>query len=131
MKKRRSFLFAIFLLFLFPISSFTLNEYINFDTLSAIIFLVVVGFLIIKYRKSLDFQVMLKLFMIPLIYAVLSRTKFGLKFMDRVASKYREFVKFLGYCFIGVGFIGFRPFYLDSVSSVVVGDNRGYYCVFS
>lgn len=105
-KKRFNVVFVLFMVFLFPISYFTFNKYINFDTMSAIVFIVVVAFLIIKNRKVLDFQPILKIMNIPLIYAVLWKTKFGIKFMDKIASKYREIVKLIGYCFIGFGFFG-------------------------
>jgi hypothetical protein len=82
------------------------SKYANYDTISAVLFVLIVTFLIIKHRKKLDFQMMLNMGKIPLIYAVLWRTKFGLKFMDKIGTKYRELVKFLGYCFIGVGFTG-------------------------
>lgn len=106
MEKKPSIFFTISLLAIFPISYFAFSKWINFDTLSAILFVIIIGFLILRNRKILDVQVMLKLFEIPLIYAVLWRTKFGLKFMDRVSAKYREFFKLLGYCFIGFGFFG-------------------------
>ncbi len=80
--------------------------WLNFDNLSAIIFLVLIAFLILKNKKKLTFQVILGLGKIPLIYAVLWKSKFGLKFMDKVASKYRELVKLIGYCFIGFAFFG-------------------------
>ncbi len=103
MKKR---LFALFLVFLFPASYFTFGKFINFDTMSAILFLLIILFLVIRYRKILEFQAMVKIFKIPVIYAVLWKTKFGLRFMDRIASKYREIVKLIAYCFIGFGFAG-------------------------
>jgi membrane-associated protease RseP (regulator of RpoE activity) len=80
--------------------------WLNFDNLSAIIFLIIMLFLIVRYKQKLTFQVMLKIINIPLIYAVLWKTKFGLKFMDKIADKYRELVKLIGYCFVGFGFIG-------------------------
>lgn len=85
---------------------FFLNKYVNFDTLSAVAFLLVILFLILKYRKKLDFQPMLRIGKVPLVYAVLWKTKFGISFMDRIGSKYRELVKLIGYCFIGFGFFG-------------------------
>jgi len=62
--------------------------------------------LVIINRKKLDFQILLKISKIPLLYAVLWRTEFGLKFMDRFASRFRELIKLFGYCFIGFGFYG-------------------------
>lgn len=97
---------AVFLLFLFPLSYIFFGQFLNFDTMSAILFLLIIAFLVVKYRKVLTFQTLIGLGKVPLIYAVLWKTKFGLKFMDRVAAKYRELIKLLGYCFIGFGFFG-------------------------
>ncbi len=105
-KRRFSLGSFLFVLFAFPLSYFTVGRYVNFDTASAVVFMIIMLFLIIRHRKKLDYQVMLKVFNIPLIYAVLWKTKFGLKFMDTVAEKYRELVKLIGYCFIGFGFAG-------------------------
>ena len=93
-------------IFLFSFSIFFFNKYVNFDTLSAILFIMITGFLVIINRKKLDFQILLKISKIPLLYAVLWRTEFGLKFMDRFASRFRELIKLFGYCFIGFGFYG-------------------------
>jgi len=103
MKKRA---FTLFLIALFPISYVFLNPYFNFDTMSAILFVIIVAFLVLRNKKILDLQAILKIGKIPLIYAVLWRTKFGIKFMDKVAERYRELVKLIGYCFIGFGFFG-------------------------
>ncbi len=95
-------MYSIFTVFLFYGSYFLFNKYINFDTLSAILFLIIIGILVLKNRKNLTLQKII----FPLLYAVLWRTKFGLKFMDKVANKYKEFIKLVGYCFIGFGFYG-------------------------
>jgi|TARA_B100001971_G_scaffold179314_1_gene174718 membrane-associated protease RseP (regulator of RpoE activity) len=104
MKNKSIILLPAILLFSFSI--FFFNKYVNFDTLSAILFIVITGFLVIINRKKLDFQILLKISKLPLLYAVLWRTEFGLKFMDRFASRFRELIKLLGYCFIGFGFYG-------------------------
>jgi membrane-associated protease RseP (regulator of RpoE activity) len=106
MQKKTSIFFITALIFLFPISYFAFGQYINFDTLSAILFVLIIAFLIAKYHKNLEFQPFLKIGSIPLIYAVLWKTKFGLKFMEKVSTKFREFVKLVGYCFVGFGFFG-------------------------
>ena len=48
-------------------------------------------------RKRFDFQ-----FKIIALY----RTKWGISFMDRCASRFREVIKLFGYISIGVGFVG-------------------------
>ena len=82
--------------------------WLNFDTGSAIVFVLVLGVLTLLNHKTLTFQKMLSIGKVPLVYAVLWKTRFGIGFMDRVAKKYRETVKLIGYCFIGFGFFGFR-----------------------
>tara|TARA_B100000315_G_C14554081_1_gene577276 strand:+ start:698 stop:1999 length:1302 start_codon:yes stop_codon:yes gene_type:complete len=104
MKNKSNILLTAF--FLFSFSIFFFNKYINFDTLSAIFFIVIIGFMVVINRKKLDFQILLKISKLPLLYAVLWRTEFGLGFMDRFASRFRELIKLIGYCFIGFGFYG-------------------------
>lgn len=89
-----------------PTFFFVISPYLNFDTASAVLFLAFLIFLIIKHRKKLDFQSMLKIGKIPIVYAVLWRTKFGISFMESFASKRKELVKLFGYCSIGLGFFG-------------------------
>ena len=36
----------------------------------------------------------------------LYKTKWGMKFIDKVAGKYKEFIKIIGYSAIGIGFVG-------------------------
>jgi len=105
MKKRVPFLLFLSAVFLVPATIFT-GKYLNFDTLSAVIFIIVVTILIINNRRVLDYQPMIKLGKIPIIYAILWKTNIGIKFMEKVASKYRETVKLIGYSFIGFGFFG-------------------------
>ncbi|MBR9699483.1 site-2 protease family protein [Candidatus Woesearchaeota archaeon] len=102
MEKKSPFIFfALVLLFFIPALNF-----INFDTASAVVFLLVILYLIVRNRKILVFQQMLHIGKIPLIYAVLWKTKFGIKFMEKFAKKYRELVKLFGYSFVGFGFFG-------------------------
>jgi membrane-associated protease RseP (regulator of RpoE activity) len=63
----------------------------------AIIFYTLVIFLIYINRKKFDFQAK---------FVGLYRTKVGLKFMDKISTKYRELVKLIAYCGIGVAYIG-------------------------
>jgi hypothetical protein len=104
--KKSSLFFVLGAVLLLPISWTVFGKYINFDILSAIFFIIILGFLIFRNWKLLELQPMLKVGKIPLVYAVLWKTKFGLKFMDKISSKYRELVKLIGYCFVGFGFAG-------------------------
>ncbi len=94
-----------------------------------IFYLAVILFLVIK-RKTIDVQA-------KIIF--LYRMKWGLKWMDKYAAKYKEWVILIGYIATGVGFIGmifisgyliFELFYLffvpkaaTSVSLVLPGIN--------
>ena len=74
----------------------------NLDLISAIIFYSLLGlFLVINIKK---FEVQKILF--PVFYAVLYRTKFGLKLMGKIADKFTRFLKYLAYIGIGVGYAG-------------------------
>ena len=48
-------------------------------------------------RKKFDFQLKI---------IALYRAKWGIKLMDRMASRFRELIKLMGYISIGVGFVG-------------------------
>lgn len=59
-------------------------------------FYLFIALLLFVYRKKFQFQ-----FKVIALY----RTTFGLNLMSRIASRYRELVKLLGYVGIGVGFL--------------------------
>lgn len=61
-----------------------------------VFYLLVILFFFIK-RKQLDYQAKI---------IVLYRMKFGLKFIDRMASRFREWIVLLGYIGVGVGYLG-------------------------
>lgn len=74
-------------------------EYIaaNLENTITIIFYALVITLLIVYRKKFDFQARI---------IALYRTKFGLKFIERFATKRSQFIRLLGYIGIGIGFVG-------------------------
>jgi membrane-associated protease RseP (regulator of RpoE activity) len=74
----------------------------NYDVIIAILFVLVVSIFLIKNRKKLKIEKML----FPVLYLILFRTKFGLKFMDKIAKKYTKAVKIFGFISIFFGFIG-------------------------
>jgi len=100
MKKRALSFIGIFLLFAIPVS--VISKYIDFDKASAITFVLVASILLLINRKKIDLEKMA----FPVFYALLIRTKVGIKLMDRLAEKHRELIKLLGLCFIGLGFTG-------------------------
>jgi len=75
----------------------------NIQSISAIIFmLLMLLFLVIK-RKKIDIQ---KIFLFPLLYFAMYRTKIGLNFMDKFAKKLSRPLKHIGYFAIFIGFFG-------------------------
>ncbi len=73
---------------------------LNADFISAVI---VIALLLLFVLKNKD-KIFLHKIAFPFLYMILYRTEYGIKFMDKIATKYRELIKFLGYCFIGFGF---------------------------
>lgn len=75
---------------------------IDFQTIAAIIFLVILTIFVFLKRKNLDTK-----FIIPyFLYFSMYRTTWGLKLMDSMAQKYRRAMTFLGYLGVLIGFIG-------------------------
>ena len=74
---------------------------LDFQTIAAIVFLVVLSLFVYAKRKNLHTQGLF-----PLIYFSMYRTQIGLKFMDRFAGKFNKTLKFLGYAGILAGFLG-------------------------
>ena len=68
-------------------------------TIVFVVFLIV--FLLLK-RKNIVLQKLI----FPLLYLILYRSNFGIAFMQKFAAKYREWIKFFGYCCIGMSIIG-------------------------
>lgn len=74
----------------------TLTEFIVQNKWIILFYLLIASFIYFN-RKKFDIQG-------KIIF--LYRTNFGLKFIDKIATKYREFVKIIGLTGVGVGFIG-------------------------
>jgi len=73
----------------------------DFQSISAIIFLVLLSLFLYSKRKKLHTQGYF-----PFFYFSMYKTKIGLKFMDYLAKKINKTLKFLGYAGIVVGFLG-------------------------
>ena len=58
-------------------------------------------FLIIK-RKNIVLQKILH----PFLYIIMYKSSFGIRFINKFSEKFRELIKFFGYCCIGLGFVG-------------------------
>lgn len=74
----------------------------QFQLILFIIFLGVLTFFLIKKRKKIDFEWILK----PIIYFALYKTKAGIKQMDAFAKKHNKFVKRFFFVMMILGFIG-------------------------
>ncbi len=77
----------------------------NINFLLVIIFYGLIILFLYKHKKNVEIQN--KIF-------VLYKTKLGLKLMDKISSKLKRLLNFLGYISVGIGFIGmgFISFYL-------------------
>ncbi|MBU1703850.1 MAG: site-2 protease family protein, partial [Nanoarchaeota archaeon] len=99
MKKLLNFL-GVSMLFALPVAFF--SQWFDFDKVSALFFAITVAILLYIYRDRVAIQKII----FPFLYLILIRTKVGLKLMDKLADKFREFIKLLGLSFIGLGFLG-------------------------
>jgi membrane-associated protease RseP (regulator of RpoE activity) len=62
-----------------------------------LLFYLIVIILIIIYRKRFEVEGG---------FILLYKTKWGMKFIDKISGKYGEFIKIIGYSAIGIGFVG-------------------------
>jgi len=74
----------------------------DFQTVAAIIFLVVLTIFVFMKRKNLDTKQIIPNF----LYFSMYKTKMGINLMDSAAKRFRRFVRYLGYFGIAVGFLG-------------------------
>lgn len=74
----------------------------DFQTISAIIFLIVLTIFVFLKRKNLDTKHIIPYF----LYFSMYRTKLGLRLMDSAAGKYRNLMIYIGYAGILIGFFG-------------------------
>ena len=72
------------------------------ETISIIIFFIVLGIIIYLNRKKVVTQKIL----FPVLYILMLRTKIGIKLMDKIAKKAGRQLKYIGYIGVVVGFIG-------------------------
>ncbi|MEM4500087.1 MAG: site-2 protease family protein [Candidatus Woesearchaeota archaeon] len=79
---------------------------IPFDYLLLFVVLFVFFLFVVKERKRLHFESLVKIFNFPIIYIALYRTKFGIELMKKIANKFRAFWKVLGFISIILGYVG-------------------------
>ncbi len=74
----------------------------NFETIAAIVFLILLTIFVYLNRKNLDTKQIIPYF----LYFSMYKTKIGIDLMDSAAKKFRKFIKYLGYIGIAIGFLG-------------------------
>src|SRR3989338_6074543 len=74
----------------------------DFQTISAIIFLIILTIFVYLKRKNLDTKQIIPYF----LYFSMYKTKIGISLMDSAAKKFRKLVQYLGYFGIAIGFLG-------------------------
>ena len=80
----------------------------DFQTIAAIIFLILLSIFIFIKRRQMNTQKIL----FPLLYFSMYKTKIGLKFMDSFSKKFKKPLTYMGYfgvfiCFLGMALISF------------------------
>src|SRR3989338_1409680 len=75
---------------------------LSLDIILLLIFGVILLAVILINRKRVELQKIL----FPVLYLILYKTRWGIDLMDRLANRYRNFIKILGYSSIGIGFVG-------------------------
>jgi len=74
----------------------------NLDLATLLVFILVIGLFLYRNRRRIELQKIVY----PVLYILLFRTNFGIRLIDRLGTRFREQVKFIGYMFIGFGFFG-------------------------
>jgi len=74
---------------------------LDFQTISAIIFLILLTIYVYLQRKKMQTHGFF-----PLLYFSMYKTKIGINFMDKLGRKFSKTLKFLGYVGIVIGFLG-------------------------
>ncbi len=75
---------------------------LSLDAILLIVFGFVLLAIILLNRKQVELQKIL----FPVLYLILYKTRWGIGLMDRLADRYRNFLKIFGYSCIGIGFLG-------------------------
>ena len=82
---------------------------VDIQTIAAIIFIIILSIVLYIKRKNLETK-----FLIPyLLYFSMYKTTFGIKLMDKVSSKYKKLLLYIGYfgvfvCFLGMALISYE-----------------------
>ncbi|MBI4451798.1 site-2 protease family protein [Candidatus Woesearchaeota archaeon] len=87
----------------------------DFETISAVVFLVILAVFVYLKRKDLDTKQIVPYF----LYFSMYKTKIGIELMDSAARKWKRFVQYLGYFGIVVGFLGMTFICFTLVQSLI------------
>ncbi len=75
---------------------------LDFQTIAAIVFLIILAIFLYLKRKNLDTKQIIP----HVLYFSMYKTKWGLKLMDSLAKKNRKFTAYVGYAGVLFGFLG-------------------------
>jgi len=89
---------------------------IDFQTIAAIIFLIILAIFVYLKRKKLDTKQIIPYF----LYFSMYKTKWGLKLMDSVAKKHKKFMVCIGYIGVLVGFLGMAAISYGLINNIYV-----------
>lgn len=88
----------------------------DFQTISAIIFLVLLTVFVYLNRKNLETKQLIPYF----LYFSMYKTKCGLKLMDSMAKKHGKIMRYIGYFGVVVGFIGMMAISYGLISNIYI-----------
>jgi len=91
-------------------------SYLQFEIISAIIFALILAFLVYKKREHVTIQKILW----PVFYLVMWKTKIGLRWMEKYGKKYQGVVRLFGYFSIGIGVLGLISMFVMLIISVIL-----------
>ena len=87
---------------------------LDFQTIAAIIFLIILTIFVFLKRKSFDTKQVIPY----VLYFSMYKTTWGLRLMDYFAKKYRKFIVYIGYIGILVGFLGMVVISYSLISNI-------------
>lgn len=95
----------------------------DFQVVGAIIFSLLLVLFLFKKRKKLQVQNVLfipvKKLVVPIVYILLYRAKWGLTLMDAIASRFKRVLRYVAFVAIVIGFVG-MPFILFTLIQNIV-----------
>ena len=87
----------------------------DIENLSAILFIIILSIVLWVKKKNLNIH---KIFF-PFLYVITLKTKFGIKFMDKVAKKFPKSINFISQAGIYLGFAGMLLMSFELIKNVI------------